>query len=166
MPATFPPYLTPLKNEELICETRPSGLYFLGEIILCTVLLLVGGIGLVVGAASSESMPQGIGLVCAALGIPCCLWTAIRVLLFLASHRYVVTNLRVLSKKGLISIATSEVRVVDIRGANLHQSILGRIFGVGSIAIGSAATAGTELAFDGIRNPRHVLALINAQRTS
>lgn len=163
-PQTFPSFITPLEEEELLSVTRPSCLYFLGKYLVGGLSLLVGIICTVVGY-KNDSPLVAIGWL-AVFGFFYTIWTTVKMLIFIHSYLYVMTNLRVLSKKGLVSISTSEVRIADIRGANLRQGILERIFDVGSIAIGSAATAGTEVNFKGIRKPRHILALINSQRTS
>lgn len=158
----FPPFITPLNGEELLSVTRPSWLYFLGKYILGFLCLLIGIICAAIGAKNQS--PIGVLTLLAFFGFFYLLWTTVKMLIFNHSYLYVMTNLRVMAKKGLFSVATSEVRISDIRGANLRQGIVERIFDVGSIAIGSAATAGTEVVFKGIRKPRHFLALINSQR--
>lgn len=160
----FPSFVTPLNGEELLSVTRPSWLYFLGRYILGFLSLLIGSVCGVVGVRTES--PIGSIAILAFFGFFYLLWTTVKMLIFKHSYLYVMTNLRVMAKKGLFSISTSEVRIADIRGANLRQGILERMFDVGSIAIGSAATAGTEVVFKGIRKPRHFLALINSQRKS
>lgn len=158
----FPSFVTPLAGEVLLAVTRPSRLYFLGSFIFGILLLLIG-IGSSVDA-KSDSPFTAIAFLVLAFAVVYMLRTIIKMLIYVYSHLFVMTNFRVLSKKGLISISTSEVRIADIRGANLRQGILERILNVGSIAIGSAATAGTEIVIVGIRNPRGILSLINSQR--
>lgn len=160
----FPAFVTPLEGEKLLALTHPSGLYFLGKYLLGVLCLLVGIVCAITGSRTQSPIVV-IGWI-AVFGFFYTLWTTVKMLIYVYSHSYVLTNLRILEKKGLVSISTSEVRIADIRGANLRQSILERILDVGSIAIGSAATAGTEVSFDGIKNPREILSLINAQRKS
>lgn len=162
----FPPFVTPLKDEKLVCEARLSHLYFLGSYLLGGLCLLVGIICIIAGVTTENGGILTIGLIAAIFGLPYTLWTTVNMLVCVHSYHYVLTNLRVLAKKGLLSITTSEVRISDIRGANLRQGILERMCDIGSIAIGSAATAGTEIFFIGIQNPRYILSLINAQRKS
>lgn len=160
----FPSFVTPLNGEELLSVTRPSWLYFLGKYILGFLSLLIGIVCGVIGNRTQS--PIVLIVILAYFGFFYLLWTTVKMLIFNHSYLYVMTNLRVMAKKGLFSVSTSEVRIADIRGANLRQGIVERMFDVGSIAIGSAATAGTEVVFKGIRKPRHFLALINSQRKS
>ena len=51
-----------------------------------------------------------------------------------------------------------------MRAVNLVQGIWQRIIGVGNIAIGTAASAGTEINIEGIKNPSEVIAKINSLR--
>ena len=156
----FPSFITPLEGEEVLSIARPSGFYFLGKYLL-GFLCFFGGIG---GVHTQSIAP--IGVLAATFGFFYLLWTTVKMFIFIYSYLYVMTNLRVLAKKGLFSISIREVRIADIRGANLRQGILERILNVGSIAIGSAATAGMEISLDGIKNPRHILAVINSHRKS
>ncbi len=66
---------------------------------------------------------------------------------------FTVTNKRVMSKWGIISRKTNEVTIADIRNINMSQGILERLFGLGSIEIGSAGTAGIEVKFAGVSDP-------------
>jgi uncharacterized membrane protein YdbT with pleckstrin-like domain len=55
-----------------------------------------------------------------------------------------------MSKSGIISRSTSEVTMKDIRSMDLKQGIFERIFGLGTVQIGSAGHAGIEVQFSGI----------------
>ena len=56
------------------------------------------------------------------------------------------------------------LRILTMRGVNLVQSVWQRIIGVGTIAIGTAATAGAEINMTGIARPQQVVDRINALR--
>ncbi len=159
----FPSFVTPLAGETLMSVVRPSWLYFLGSCIFGVLCLLVGIILCNVGA-KAESPLATIGFLVTVVAVLYMLRTTIKMLIYIYSRQYVLTNLRVISKKGLISISMSEVRISNIRGANLRQGILDRILNVGSIEIGTAATAGMEILISGIQNPRSFLSAINSQR--
>jgi len=73
---------------------------------------------------------------------------------------FTLTNRRVMSKWGIISRKTREVAIRDIRNINMSQGILERIFGLGSIEIGSAGTAGIEVKFTGVAKPTSVRDLV------
>ncbi len=77
---------------------------------------------------------------------------------------YRVTNKRVIVNTGWLNKRQVEIWIKDMRGVNLQQDLWERIIGTGSVAIGTAATAGTEIHINGIRNPQVVVDKINSLR--
>jgi len=73
---------------------------------------------------------------------------------------FTLTNKMVISKWGIISRKTHEVAIRDIRNINMSQGVLERIFGLGSIEIGSAGTAGIEVKFAGVKTPALIRDLV------
>ena len=67
------------------------------------------------------------------------------------TDEFVVTNRRIIIKKGLISYFTLEMNLGRVETVNVRQNIFGRLFGYGSITI--IGTGGTRESFDDIRNP-------------
>lgn len=67
------------------------------------------------------------------------------------TDEFVVTDRRIIIKKGLISYFTLEINLERVETVNVHQSILGRILGYGSITI--IGTGGTRESFHDISNP-------------
>jgi len=109
--------------EKTLWEGHPSNYYYLFAYIVGGLLILAYGLGLIIIAI-------------AILSRICSVFT--------------VTNRRVKSKVGIISRVTREVSIKDIRVINLKQGVLERIFGLGTIEVGSAGTAGIEVSFKGI----------------
>ncbi len=72
-------------------------------------------------------------------------------LILLKTNEFVVTNKRVIIKRGWISRKTLEMNLNKIETVNVDQSIWGRIFGFGTLTI--IGTGGTREVFDSIRNP-------------
>ena len=72
-----------------------------------------------------------------------------------------ITNKRVVQRRGLLSKHTTEVVHRDIRNIQVSQSMLQRLFGVGSIGISSSGQGGVEIQFSGIEDPESVKALID-----
>ena len=68
------------------------------------------------------------------------------------STELVVTNRRVIAKFGVISRATYEIMLSRVEGANVEQSVLGRILGFGSIVV--HGTGGGISPIDLVSNPR------------
>ena len=67
------------------------------------------------------------------------------------TDEFVITNKRVIVKKGLIAIWTLEMNLHKIETVNVEQSILGRIFGYGCLTL--IGTGGTREKFNCIRDP-------------
>lgn len=67
------------------------------------------------------------------------------------TDEFVVTNKRVIVKKGLISIWTLEMNLQKIETVNVEQSILGRLLGYGSLTL--IGTGGTRERFHCIYDP-------------
>nr|VFK24914.1 MAG: PH domain-containing protein [Candidatus Kentron sp. MB]VFK30035.1 MAG: PH domain-containing protein [Candidatus Kentron sp. MB]VFK75026.1 MAG: PH domain-containing protein [Candidatus Kentron sp. MB] len=158
-------------NEKIMWQGKPSRFfwyktYFLAFIILLAGILLLfsdnvlSDIWLSLGIHQyiefSRNLYIGEGLIALSLFI----------YLFvdmsrIAKGKYTVTNLRVSERRGLISNYTNEIRVKDIRAVNIRQNILQRLFGIGTLEIGSAASEPQDVHFINIRNPRKINELIH-----
>jgi uncharacterized membrane protein YdbT with pleckstrin-like domain len=68
-----------------------------------------------------------------------------------ATSEFAVTNRRVIIKVGLISRRTVELKLEKIESIGVNQSILGRIFGYGTIVVNG--TGGTNEPFRGLARP-------------
>lgn len=77
---------------------------------------------------------------------------------------YELTTHRIIVRRGWIAKLHNEIWIKDMRGVNLVQGIWQRIIGVGNVAIGTAASAGTEISIVGVANPSEVIAKINSLR--
>lgn len=67
------------------------------------------------------------------------------------TDEYVITNKRVIIKKGWLRIRTVEMGLNKIETVNVRQSLLGRIIGYGSITI--VGSGGTKETSHYIKNP-------------
>lgn len=67
------------------------------------------------------------------------------------TSEFAVTNKRVIIKVGLISRRTVEINLAKIESIGVDQSIIGRIFGYGTITV--IGTGGTKEPFSGIADP-------------
>jgi uncharacterized membrane protein YdbT with pleckstrin-like domain len=67
---------------------------------------------------------------------------------------------------GIISLKqdTTRIRYEDIRSIDKMQTLVERILNVGTISIGTAATAGVEILFDGVAQPLDVINLVQQER--
>jgi uncharacterized membrane protein YdbT with pleckstrin-like domain len=64
---------------------------------------------------------------------------------------FVITNRRVIIKRGLVARSTFEMNLSKIESVNVDQSVMGRIFNYGSITI--IGTGGTRETFQNIAKP-------------
>lgn len=124
-----------IENE--MWKGKPSHLCYLAHYILGALLLLVFGLGLLF---------------------------ILYALLDRNTRIYTLTNRRVMSKAGIISRNIHEVGLKDIRNINLKQGIMERLFGLGTVEIASAGTAGVEVRFVGVRDPMRVRDLVRREK--
>jgi Bacterial PH domain len=183
-----PPPRAPISKEghqKVLWQGGPSLLYWAGslfEIALLAVLGLFVALGgqLLARAGVSLAVPLvknvdivalmqtkyviylGWGLFTLAVVLLSKCWLSI-----LGAGKYTVTTARISERTGFISNHTNEIRVADIRGLNVRQTAWQRILGLGTLEIGSAASAGEEIHFRGIKSPRRVRnVIIEAQNQS
>jgi hypothetical protein len=67
------------------------------------------------------------------------------------STELVVTNQRVIAKYGLISVTTYELMLSKVEGANIEQSVTGRLLGYGTVMV--KGTGGGISPIDHVANP-------------
>lgn len=115
------------QEEKEIFKGHPAWINYIVWIILGIILLFAYGAGLLVFVI---------------------IWLA-RI-----SKTYTVTTKRVIARKGIIARDVHEIDIKDIRSIYLKQGIIGRIFKVGALEIGTAGTAGVEVSIIGIKNPK------------
>lgn len=116
-------------EEKTLWQGHPSGLYYVGHWIVGVLLLMFGGVGLLV---------------------------IIYAILDRNAKIFTLTTRKVMAQSGIVSRKTSEVAMRDIRSINMSQGILERIFGLGTVQIGSAGHVGIEVELKGIQNPAQV----------
>lgn len=75
----------------------------------------------------------------------------IRPLIMTKTDEFVITNKRVIMKTGLFSRKIFEMTTAHIESINVDQSILGRIFGYGTVII--VGSGGTKESFPDISHP-------------
>lgn len=76
-----------------------------------------------------------------------------------ATSEFAVTNRRVIIKVGLISRRTVEIKLEKIESIGVDQTILGRIFGYGTIEVNG--TGGTYEPFRGLARPLEFRKAVN-----
>jgi hypothetical protein len=71
-----------------------------------------------------------------------------------------ITTERSILQSGLVARSTSEVRHADVRNLQIHQTVLQRLFGVGTLAISSAGQDDFEIVAKGIPSPEALAEVI------
>jgi uncharacterized membrane protein YdbT with pleckstrin-like domain len=75
--------------------------------------------------------------------------------------RLTITRRKVTLRRGILSKALNEVRLVDIRNIRIVQGLLQRVFGVGAVGISTSGQADIEIEVRGIPNPGRVREIID-----
>jgi uncharacterized membrane protein YdbT with pleckstrin-like domain len=77
-----------------------------------------------------------------ALMVATCAGRLVWALLVWASHVYILTNLRVLTVKGVINKHMFQAPLRKIQNTELYRPLIQRIFGTGTIGFSTAAASG------------------------
>ena len=75
-----------------------------------------------------------------------------------------VTDERISLRRGILAKYTSDVLIADVRNVQIGQSMLQRLFGVGSVGISSAGQGGLEIEVTGLPAPWRVKGIIDERR--
>lgn len=80
---------------------------------------------------------------------------------------YVLDTDKVIHYSGRLSLqyAVPVIRYADIRGINVSQGLIGRIFDYGNVEIGTAASEGEELVLHSVASPEELASLVDDLRT-
>jgi membrane protein YdbS with pleckstrin-like domain len=78
----------------------------------------------------------------------------------LRSHRYGVSNQRIMVESGVFSKSLAEIDVRTIDDITFHQTFIGRLLGIGEISIRSSDPANPRVRLIGVPDPRQVRELI------
>ena len=88
------------------------------------------------------------------------LWlvAAIRAIEIWGGKRYVVTNRRLIFKRGIVRRRSHELVLRKCEGVQTEQTVMGRLLGYGSVTVTTGEVTNT---YDYIRNPMRFSATIN-----
>jgi hypothetical protein len=127
------------EDEVVLLLTKPS-LWFIVltsfRFVLGVTLLGVLLVQIFELRASGSITPQSVALVTALL----CLGRVVWALLVWTSHIYMLTNLRIVTIKGVINVAVFQAPLRKIQRTVLYKPLALRLFGVGTIGFATAAT--------------------------
>ncbi|GAF98359.1 unnamed protein product [marine sediment metagenome] len=86
-----------------------------------------------------------------------------RVLLKIVDHRYRVTTQRLFIERGILSQTVDQTELIRVDDVRIHKSFLGRVFGLGSVAIVSTDATDREVVIEGIAEPEKVAEAIRTR---
>ena len=128
-------------GEQIVHVGRLSLWTILSSLLGGTFLILVA-IGLLVVPVGSPDVTHVVAGIAAALGAIIIVVALVR----RSSTELVVTNRRVIAKFGLVARRTVEMNLAKIESVSVEQTVMGRLFGFGSIIV-----TGTGSTMDPIR---------------
>jgi uncharacterized membrane protein YdbT with pleckstrin-like domain len=127
------------EDEVVLLLTKPS-LWFIVltsfRFVLAVTLLGVLVVKVFELGTSGSVTPGSVGMVTALL----CLGRVVWAILVWTSHTYMLTNLRVVTIKGVVNVAVFQAPLRKIQRTVLYKPLAMRLFGVGTIGFATAAT--------------------------
>ncbi len=144
-------------REVVIIEERMSGVLIL---IPFSAILLGFSFGLYISSGGGY-LGQTLGIALAIGSFLGGLASAVRLFGAYLSHRLILTNKRILIKRGLLSRSTFEVLLTKVEGIGLRQPLLGRMLDFGTIVV--TGTGGAHQVFRGIREPQAIRQRLQAE---
>ena len=158
---------TLLKKENILFETRPHWMVFASAVLLfllgCVIWSILAHFQLSRDPNGQLSIMMWIVWLCYAAAV--IQW--IRMWIFHHFSDYGITNKRAVMKAGWIARDTYETFLERVEGTRVDQSILGRLFGYGTLVV--IGTGGTRDAFayvPSVLSFRHKLQQAMEQRGS
>jgi uncharacterized membrane protein YdbT with pleckstrin-like domain len=148
-------------GETIVYATKLHWLIYIHAILLLIVCIILAG------AAVSTSDNQNISL---ALGIAAAIFAllalsaGLRAFIRRATTELAVTNHRVIYKSGLLSRHTIEMNRDKVESVDVDQSLLGRIFGYGTVIV--RGTGGSLEPMRNIGDPLSFRTYITASPTT
>ena len=123
-------------GENIVYVGRVSLLTILSSLLGGTLLFAVS-IGLLLLSVGSPDIMRALAGIAAALGVLVIVVAIVR----RNSTELAVTNRRVIAKFGLIARRTVEMNLAKIESVRVEQTVMGRLFGFGSLVVtGTGAT--------------------------
>jgi uncharacterized membrane protein YdbT with pleckstrin-like domain len=140
-------------NENELYAGRPSWRalmsFYAGGIGLAVAVVLI--LGLLAGEWGL-SIPIGVAIVALTLVIG---------YLRRVSTKYLITNQRLRISRGIVRRNVQETRLERVQNVNYNQSVLDRMFGVGTVDFDTAGTDDSEFRFVWVNRPEEVVRAVD-----
>lgn len=136
-----------MADENIVYITKLHGIIY-GKML---VVIFIGAIMMIVIPVFGEPAAKNILFIPGLLVVIVGIIYGIYLNLLIKTSEFVITNKRIIMKKGLISTTTLEVLFSKAESISVHQSIGGKLFGYGDIAV--IGSGGTKNEFTYIEKP-------------
>lgn len=133
-----------LSGERIVFSTRPHWVMFIGPALVVLAGLIASLVPVAAGLAPPWSAPGGVLIL---FGIALVIARSIRFL----SSEFVVTNMRVVMKEGLLARRSDEILLQKIETIGVDQSLSGRLLGYGTLTV--TGTGGAREPFQDVNDP-------------
>ena len=77
------------------------------------------------------------------------------------STKYLITTQRLRISRGIVRRSVQETRLDRVQNVNYEQSVLDRVFGVGSVDFDTAGTDDSEFRFEWVNGPEKVVRAVD-----
>jgi uncharacterized membrane protein YdbT with pleckstrin-like domain len=140
-------------GEHQLFEGRPSWRalmsFYVGGLILAALVLVVFG-------WLADSWPLAVVVAVIIAGLTLVVGYLRRV-----STKYLITTQRLRISRGIVRRSVQETRLDRVQNVNYQQSVLDRIFGVGSVDFDTAGTDDSEFRFEWVNRPEEVVRAVD-----
>jgi uncharacterized membrane protein YdbT with pleckstrin-like domain len=144
-----------MPNEKILYSARVHPAVFLPA----GLALLFGIAAAIFGATLNEEAYRWLSYLIALMFLVMALRLGLDALIALTTTEFAVTNRRVVAKTGLFHRRTLEMLIPKVESVLVYQSLIGRIFNLGSVTV--TGTGGTREKFAAIQDPAGVRKKIN-----
>lgn len=156
-----------MPNEKVLFSARIHPALFLPSVFsfLMTIAVGIYAFSLAGQQSSASSTPSvaslfpGVVLCFSGILFFCSILFGLQALIIMFTTEFAVTNQRVIAKTGFIRRHTLEMLLPKIESVAVHQNILGRLLGFGTVTV--TGTGGTKESFRAIIEPLAVRRKIN-----
>jgi uncharacterized membrane protein YdbT with pleckstrin-like domain len=140
-------------GEKQLYQGRPSWKalmsFYVGGLIVAALVLVVLGL-------LADSWPLAVVVAAIIVGL-----TLIVGYLRRVSTKYLITTQRLRISRGVVRRAVQETRLDRVQNVNYQQSLLDRVFGVGTVDFDTAGTDDSEFRFEWVDGPEKVVRAVD-----
>jgi uncharacterized membrane protein YdbT with pleckstrin-like domain len=140
-------------GEKQLYQGRPSWKalmsFYVGGLIVAALVLVVLGL-------LADSWPLAVVVAAIIAGL-----TLIVGYLRRVSTKYLITTQRLRISRGVVRRAVQETRLDRVQNVNYQQSLLDRVFGVGTVDFDTAGTDDSEFRFEWVDGPEKVVRAVD-----